>query len=71
MIRRLKRINEVTEAAFKRFSLGLKKAEIATLQQNRKIVSHVSTDRCDGLEMSFNQEHQLLKVIRDTHNNKD
>ncbi len=31
LISRLKKINAVTEAAFKRFSLGLKKAEVTML----------------------------------------
>ena len=39
LIHKLKKINHNTEKAFKKFSLGLKKAERATLDQNRKLIS--------------------------------
>lgn len=39
LINKLKKINTMTENAFKKFSLGLKKAERATLQTNRKLIS--------------------------------
>jgi ABC-type Na+ transport system ATPase subunit NatA len=68
----LKKINSTTEKAFKKFSLGLKKAERATLLQNRKIISkdekNYSVDRPNnGLDISFNRE-SMQKILKDAKN---